>query len=196
VATYFTKSGARAAAKAQPQKLAKSFGDILAEDASKVSDWQSFDVFLSHSIVDAELILGVKVLLEKRGYSVYVDWETDKDLDRSTVSPKTAELLRTRMTQSKSLLYVATENAASSKWMPWELGYFDGLRKGGVAIFPLLDSEAETFRGQEYLGLYPVVTKDFYTGGVKADVFVEDRGNGWTTLDSFARGDHTLSKYG
>jgi hypothetical protein len=194
--TYFTTSEARTAANAQPQRLAKSSKQILAEDAAKAYDWQSFDVFLSHSILDAELILGVKVLLEKRGYSVYVDWDSDGDLDRSVVSPKTAAILRTRMRQSKSLLYVATENAGTSKWMPWELGYFDGFKKGGVAILPVLDSENASFRGQEYLGLYPVVTKDFYKDGIKRDVFVEDFGSGWTTLDSFANGNHDLSKYG
>lgn len=195
MATYFTKSEARSAARAQPQKIAKSFGQILAEEAANVRGFESFDVFLSHSVHDAELILGVKVLLERRGYSVYVDWDTDKELDRSNVSPKTASVLRSRMQQSKSLIYVATDNASSSKWMPWELGYFDGLRKGGVAILPLVDSETERFRGQEYLGLYPVVRKDFYSDGVKRDVFVEDVGNGWTTLDSFAKGLHALNRY-
>jgi hypothetical protein len=41
--TYFTKSEARAAASAQPQRLTKSSTQILAEDAAKVSDWQSFE---------------------------------------------------------------------------------------------------------------------------------------------------------
>lgn len=193
MATHFTKSEARSAAATHPQRSAKSFGRILSEDASAVASWQRFDVFLSRAILDAELILGVKTLLERRGYSVYVDWDVDQQLDRSTVSPKTAGVLRARMQQSSSLLYVATENASNSKWMPWELGYFDGLRKGGVAVLPLLDSSTETFRGQEYLGLYPVVTKDSYAGGVKSDVFVEDRVTGWTTLDRFAKGDHALS---
>jgi hypothetical protein len=156
---------------------------------------QRFDVFLSHSSRDAELILGVKVLLEKRKYSVYVDWDTDHELDRSAVSPKTANRLRVRMQQSQSLIYVATDNATHSKWMPWELGYFDGFRTGGVAILPLLESESGSFRGQEYLGLYPVVRKNFYSGGGEQDVFVEDIGYGWTTMDRFAAGDRTLQEY-
>jgi hypothetical protein len=44
--------------------------------------------------------------------------------------------------------------------MPWELGYFDGF-KGKVAILPVVEGNVNTdaFTGQEYLGLYPYVTK-------------------------------------
>ncbi|TGS08549.1 outer membrane beta-barrel protein, partial [Mesorhizobium sp. M1C.F.Ca.ET.187.01.1.1] len=37
----------------------------------------------------------------------------------------TAELLRTRMRQSKTLIYVHSNNSPGSRWMPWELGFFD-----------------------------------------------------------------------
>jgi hypothetical protein len=134
---------------------------------------------------DAELVLGVTLLLERQGLSVYVDWITDPELDRADVSKETAARLRDRMQQSRSLLYVATLSAGNSKWMPWELGYFDGLRSGGVAVLPLLDRPDDTFRDQEYL--YPVVTKDFYDSGAE-DVFVEEFGTRWSTLKTFARG--------
>lgn len=195
MARYFTKTEARSAASGRRQRLAKSSGQILAEDRSRFSASDKFDIFLSHSFSDAELILGIKVILERLGFSVYVDWETDADLERSSVSKETAALLRARLGQSMSLLYVATDGASKSKWMPWELGYFDGLRKGGVAILPLLDQETAEFSGQEYLGLYPVVTKDFYTGGSKEQIFVEDYGIGWTTLDKFAKGNLSWIKY-
>jgi hypothetical protein len=91
------------------------------------------------------------------------------------------------MRQSKTLLYLASEAASSSKWMPWELGYFDGLRSGGVAIMPLLDNETDSFAGQEYLGLYPKVTKDTYKSTNQPDVFVEDARR-WTTLKEFNAG--------
>src|SRR4051812_5325592 len=111
MATFFTKNEARVLASATPQRLLKSFGQILAEDSAHVLSSQNFDIFLSHSVLDAELIVGVKALLEKRGYSVYVDWYTDKQLDRLTVSSETAAMLRTRMAQSKSLLFVVTSNS-------------------------------------------------------------------------------------
>jgi hypothetical protein len=46
--------------------------------------------------------------------------------------------------------------------MPWELGYFDGLRNGKVGIFPLIESPGTAFLGQEYLGLYPAYEIDYY----------------------------------
>lgn len=185
---YFTKSEARAAARHVPsQRLHKSAGQVLREERASTRDSQSFDVFLSHAIADAELVLGVKRMLEARGLGVYVDWDTDATLDRSKVTAETAAVLRQRMKQSKSLLYLATEAASSSKWMPWELGYFDGMRSGAVAIMPLLDNENESFVGQEYLGLYPRVTKNTYSGSSVQEVFVEGLGR-WTTLKDFNTG--------
>ena len=197
MATYFTKSEARAAARTTilaKSHVVKSSTQILNEDRRAVKENDSFDVFLSHSINDADLVLGVKSLLEKRGLKVYVDWDTDANLDRNTVSPETAEILRHRMRQSASLLYLATDAASTSKWMPWELGYFDGLRSGQVAIMPLMDDESAKFTGQEYLGLYPKVTKDTYDDKITNDVFVEGHGR-WTTLRAFNSGKPTWNKY-
>lgn len=190
MATYFTKGEARTAAQIATlakSLFAKSSAQILKEDRQAIGDSESFDVFLSHSISDAELVLGVKRLLEARGLKVYVDWDTDAHLDRRTVSSETAELLRFRMRQSTSLIYLATDSATTSRWMPWELGYFDGLRNGLVAVMPLTDNENDKFSGQEYLGLYPMVTKDTYQNTTQKDVFVEGQGR-WTTLREFNEG--------
>ena len=43
--------------------------------------------------------------------------------------------------------------------MPWELGYFDGLRPRQVWILPLVANSDGEFKDQEYLGLYPSVEK-------------------------------------
>ena len=40
--------------------------------------------------------------------------------------------------------------------MPWELGFFDGL-KGSVGIFPVTNNQEDAFKGEEYLNLYPYV---------------------------------------
>ena len=122
-------------------------------------------------------------------------WVEDAQLDRRAVTKETAAVLRQRMRQSKSLLYLASDNSSSSKWMPWELGYFDGFKPDGVAIMPVLDSATDAFKGQEYLGLYPIVQKDTYKDG-SPDVFVEERGVRWTTLKKFGSGQPVWSKYG
>ena len=114
-------------------------------------------MFLSHSYDDAEVILGVKKIIEALGLSVYVDWIDDAKLDRSKVTKETAGVLRLRMRACSSLVYAHSPNTADSKWMPWELGYFDGFKETSVWILPLVkDYDAEF---QEYLGLYPTVDK-------------------------------------
>lgn len=195
---YFTKSEARTAA-ARSRGLQKSFGStpgrILKESVTAATAADRFDVFLSHSIADAEIVLGIKQLLEESGLKVYVDWVEDAQLDRRAVTKETAALLRQRMRQSKSLIYLSSDNSSSSKWMPWELGYFDGFMPDGVAIMPVLDSQTDTFRGQEYLGLYPIVQKDTYKDG-RPDIFVEERGVRWSTLKKFGTGQSAWAKYG
>ena len=114
-----------------------------------------YDVFLSHSYEDAEVIAGVKLLIEHEGLRVYVDWIDDPEADRSKVTASTAEMLRQRMNHCRFLLFATSKASPNSKWMPWELGYFDGMRHGRVGILPIVQSAGASFMGQEYLGLYP-----------------------------------------
>ena len=115
----------------------------------------TFDVFLSHSSEDGDTILGVKRMIEASGLSVYVDWIDDSALDRSTVNRATAELLRARMRASLNLVYANSANAAESKWMPWELGFFDGIKPNHIFVLPLVASSDNEYKGREYLNLYP-----------------------------------------
>lgn len=66
----------------------------IAESALRKSAAQSrfghFDVFVSHSIRDAQMILGVTRYLEAQGPSVYVDLATVPQLDRRAVTLETA----------------------------------------------------------------------------------------------------------
>lgn len=138
------------------QTLRKSATAVLTEEAS-VRHVGEFDVFLSHSSSeDAALILGVKKALLEHHLSVYVDQFDDPQLTPADVTWETADILRKRMRQSKCLLFLHSEKTKASKWMPWELGYFDGLREK-VAIIPVTKVNQNAFRGQEYLGLYPYV---------------------------------------
>lgn len=132
----------------------RTAGAILNEATKDFRDSAVYDVFLSHSVKDAELVLGIKLILEDHGRKVYVDWLEDPQLDRSRVTPATAETLRLRMRSCLSLIYLHSDNSSSSKWMPWELGFFDGF-KGAVAILPVTKQEETSFHGQEYLGIYP-----------------------------------------
>ena len=134
----------------------KSASLVLAESIASQNAAKEYDIFLSHASMDAEIILGVKAILESYNYSVYVDWIDDQQLDRNQVTPATAETLRARMNMCRSLFYATTDNHSRSKWMPWECGYFDG-RKNRTAILPVTSTGTESYQGQEYLGLYPYV---------------------------------------
>jgi hypothetical protein len=150
---------------AEQQRFGKSTRTIFAE-ATTFDPEKTYDVFLSHSSRDKPLVLGVKARLEDENLSVYIDWIDDADLDRAAVTPENARRLRRRMKQCQSLLYIATDNASRSKWMPWEVGLFDGLGKGErIGVLPVLDSATEKFDGMEFLGLYSVVDLRRTRGG-------------------------------
>ena len=154
-----TEKRVRDAARQITSSFQKSVGRVLREVAKAQLAEGVFDIFLSHSYDDKELVLGAAAILEGFGFDVYIDWVVD-DLDRSRVTPAHAAILRKRMRQSKALLYLKSENSTDSTWMPWELGYFDALR-GRVGILPVTRSTRREFDGNEYLGLYPYVDVDF-----------------------------------
>lgn len=118
-----------------------------------------YDIFLSHSSNDAEIVAGLKLELEDLGHSVYVDWIEDPLMNRTSVTKETALILQDRMKNCKSLIYAFSENASNSKWMPWELGYFDAL-KGTVAVLPISKTNKSSYVGSEYLGIYNYIQID------------------------------------
>jgi len=124
---------------------------------SAYSSTKSYDVFLSHAYLDADLIEELYEEMKSHGLTVYVDWIEDKQLDRGKVTPETANIIRQRMRNCKSLIYAFSDNSQNSKWMPWELGYFDAL-KGKVAVLPIAEAPTgDSFKGSEFLGLYPYI---------------------------------------
>lgn len=135
-----------------------------------------FDLFLSHSFLDRDEVTNLVARFNKCGYSVYVDWMYDPQLDRSNVTKKTAEKLRQTMEQSQGLAYLATGNSSNSKWCPWELGYFDGKsRNSRCCILPVLSYNSYSYRGQEYLGLYPYLQYEKYANEDLYDFWVHDQ---------------------
>lgn len=129
--------------------------------------------FLSHSSNDKELIAGLILLLKDLGYTVYVDW-FDPKLNHNNVTPETAAVLRTRMSQCKSMIYAFSENASNSKWMPWELGYFDALRDSKIAVLPILKNSKNSYIGSEYVGLYYHIQIDRIKNSEKEALWVHN----------------------
>lgn len=185
--SVYTTDFLRSKASSRARVLAKTAGSLLFEDAQKFNKFKTYDIFLSHSFRDADQIYDLKSDIEEMGFSVYVDWIEDPKLDRAKVTKDNALLLKGRMQSCKSLFYVTTHNSPESKWMPWELGYFDGV-KGRVAILPILNKPTNQYDGQEYLGLYPYVTKDPDSGTGIDTLWIQADYNVWVSFRSWLQG--------
>lgn len=116
----------------------------------------AYDIFLSHSSEDGELVERTRSELAGLGYSVFLDSEALPQVRPEAVTKDTAQALRDAMRECGSLLYLISEKSAASRWMPWELGFFDGFC-GRVFIYPADGNAARHARGREYLKIYPMV---------------------------------------
>jgi hypothetical protein len=189
--SLFTEAALREAAGQELRKSAsygRTASDILITEARARPAGRQYDVFLSHSFRDADLVLGLRNAITDLGFVVYVDWIDDPSVDRKKVSPATAAMLRERMKQCRSLLYATSEAASESRWMPWELGYFDALRQT-VAIVPITRTAAgDSWTGQEYLGLYPYITRDPGTVDKKLHLWVHHAANTYVEFSDWLKG--------
>lgn len=145
-----------------------------------------YDIFLSHSSLDNDLIAGLKLMLEDMHLKVYVDWN-DKKLDPNNVTPETAAVLRERMKQCRSLLYAFSENASNSKWMPWELGYFDALKNSRVAVLPISKTAKYSYEGSEFIGVYYFIQIDTSQQTGKEAIWVHD-GDNYVIFNDWLKG--------
>jgi hypothetical protein len=59
------------------------------------------------------------------------------------------------MKNCDSLFYAFSQNSTNSKWMPWELGFFDGY-KGNVVVIPINKNPQSSvyYKGVEFVSLY------------------------------------------
>lgn len=132
-----------------------------------------YDLFISHSFLDKDIVDGLAYLFREAGYTVYIDWINDSNLERTNVTPETAKTIKNSITGSRGTEYIATSNSTASKWCPWEPGVSDGYN-GKVCILPVMYSNS--FKGQEYLGLYPYL--DYATSETgKYEFWITDHNN-------------------
>jgi hypothetical protein len=185
--SLFTESQLRSAAKAG--FIYKTYDSLLTEHV-KQAVGKTFDIFMSHSRMDAELIYGLKLSIEKMGYSIYVDWDVDKNLDRSRVTKETANVLKGRMLTSRCLFFAHSDNSLQSVWMPWELGYFDGTKPSKVAILPISSSSdvGDSYNGQEYLGLYPYVSPGISEVNGTVKLWIHETAKKYVMFDDWLKG--------
>jgi hypothetical protein len=121
-----------------------------------------YDIFLSHTAADILEVDQVRSLLLEARFRVYCDRYDDPQLDRSHVTVATANTLRERMRRCNAMVFVMTRNSSESKWMPWELGFFDGVR-GTVLVYPVDEAALAAAHAQEYLKLFKILTPGLLT---------------------------------
>lgn len=149
-----------------------------------ISPKDHYDIFLSHSFLDKLEVEGLYLELVALGFSVYVDWISDPETDRTNVNKATSILIRQRMRVCKSLLLAVSINASHSKWMPWELGYMDAFTQK-CAIIPVSRDNipSQSFKGYEYLSLYPYIKKIFTRGDDR--LFIIDNDTTYVIFDDW-----------
>lgn len=115
---------------------------------------KEFDVFISHSSENKELIHSLMRAMNKERKVCYIDWIADREqLKREMTSQETAEVIVNRIKQSNIFIYVLTKECIASKWSPWELGYAYAINKP-ICVYKL----EEIDKIPEYLGLYSTFT--------------------------------------
>ncbi|QUP55481.1 hypothetical protein GO998_12570 [Ralstonia syzygii] len=121
------------------------------------------------------------------GYKVYVDWIHDRHLSRDSVTKETAHVLRLRMQSSKSLFFATTASSSASRWMPWELGFKDGHNRK-AAILPVSQTDSNSFAGQEYLGIYPYVSRDRARGSTEEKLWINASSTCYVPFEKWLEG--------
>lgn len=116
-------------------------------------------IFLSHSHKDKILAEGLIDYLATLGIKVYVDWN-DSGMPRIT-DRTTANRIKEKIKENTFFLILASENAMTSRWVPWEIGVADQIKDANkMAIVPVVKNNDDEFKGNEYLQLYRRIILD------------------------------------
>lgn len=123
---------------------------------SQLERMKTYDLFLSHSSIDSNMLLRLKSILNHININVYIDWVNDRDaLKRELTNVNTANAIIERLKASKALLYVHTEASQNSRWAPWELGFFHAI-KGKICVY-----NPNNIAKAPFLDIYPTaILKD------------------------------------
>ena len=122
---------------------------------SNESLYGKVSIFLSHKHDEIQELDGAISFLKQFGVQVYVDW-LDAGMPENT-SGATATRIKEKIKENKKFVFLATENAITSKWCNWELGHGDAEKYvEHIAVLPVKNSHSN-FSGSEYLQIYPYI---------------------------------------
>jgi hypothetical protein len=190
---YYTIADAREAFRRRQSQIApgQSAIHMLQASGKGALDLSRSDILLSHSLKDAALLVGIKAILEDQGFSVRLNWTVEEPMVRSEVMPEMAERIRRRMRLADSMLFVTEDHYPNAKWAAWELGYFEGVQDGRVALLPLVQAQGAHFDAREYFALYPVVEHLDGTSYVSRG----DGSRSAMTMRAFIKGSRNFTTY-
>ncbi|MCQ2240245.1 toll/interleukin-1 receptor domain-containing protein [Treponema sp.] len=151
--TYFTESELKKNIVLFSVRDSRYSERLLNESSSLKSH---YDFFLSHSSADFELIQGLYKKLKDMGFSAFLDRVDAKGVSINDMADK----LKKAMDNSNYILYSHTHNSIDSKWVPWELGYFDCKNNASnILVMPILNNQGKAlYDGQEYLNQYKEIS--------------------------------------
>jgi TIR domain len=164
------------------EDLGKGPSEVLHElECDSVQQHRQYDVFLSHSTKDHEMVLSLVSKLNALDQVVYVDWISDKeDLDRQKANDDTSQVLIERISASRCVLLMRTLNSDQSPWTAWELDIAVANKKR-VCIYDL----EEKSPAPDFVTMHPNLTQRddglFVRVGDQDVTFVEWIGDTKTT---------------
>lgn len=111
--------------------------DLVARiESNSIQNKKKYDVFVSHSSKDEALVMDLKKQLNEYGLSIYCDWISDNDfLKRELAGEFTEIVLKTRIKQSNTIIFVQTKNSINSsgeilsKWIKMEIDFTKEIMK-------------------------------------------------------------------
>jgi hypothetical protein len=120
----------------------------------------SYDVFISHSSKDKDIVKKIRQLLEDRySLSAYIDWDEDSGMQRDEVASKVKEAMKI----SESLIFVKTSNSDTSQWAAWETGHYEAIKsadKIGVLLIEDDEFTVEAWKHREFLKDYCILEQE------------------------------------
>jgi hypothetical protein len=139
----------------------RTFSDRITEAKNDNRYLAVTTIFLSHSHDDKEEVKKAVVFLRSIGVRVYIDW-LDSSMPPFT-SAETADKIKKKIKECNKFILLATNNAITSRWCNWELGFGDAQKYiNKIALFPLAENSS-TWSGTEYLRIYPRIEESDYT---------------------------------
>jgi hypothetical protein len=161
MAEFITKSQLINTSKRDEKESVVKISSLIDKFTMSIKGRDTFEVsiFLSHSHKDKDLVYFLFSIFKRLNVKVYVDW-LDDDLSYPPTG-ETAIKIKRKIKENKKFIFLATNEAITSKWCNWELGLGDENRYiDDIALFPVADNSG-IWRGNEYLQIYPYLDKTY-----------------------------------